>query len=302
MSKKNRKFRFLIGLAFKKFLPSLIKKKSIYSHLSFTKDVKIPIGEKEIFYHCHNEQISNSIFYTGIFGDYEGQTIKMWYQISKNSQYKTILDIGAYTGLFSLVAASANSNSNINAYEPNPVTFRFLKKNIDLNNFKNIKINNFGLSDKDEYLEFFNYGDSFTPGMTSVSSKHVDSNLKSSFFETKDILAVVKKLHRKIDLIKLDIERAELPLLHRVIKVINKDRPTIFCEVLDREMYSSFQTFFEEMKYEFIQISDVKKQYFFTSLIINKEYIGRNWIIYPQENKEKLLSIFSDQKESFNII
>ena len=101
-------------------------------------------------------------------------------------------------------------------------------------------------------------------------------------------------MNRKIDLIKLDIERAELPLLQHAKKIVYDDRPTFFCEVLDTEMYSSFQTFFEEMEYEYIQISDAKKQYFFTTQIINKEYIGRNWIIYPREHKEKLLSIFSD--------
>ena len=58
-------------------------------------------------------------------------------------------------------------------------------------------------------------------------------------------------------------------------------------------MYSSFQNFFEEMEYEYIQISDLKKQYFFTRQIIDKEYIGRNWIIYPKEQKEKLLSVFN---------
>ena len=45
---------------------------------------------------------------------------------AKKLQYKTILDIGAYTGLFSLVAAAlVNPNAKIHAYEPNPVTFGF---------------------------------------------------------------------------------------------------------------------------------------------------------------------------------
>ena len=293
MIKNNRNFRFFLGSTLKKFLPFLIKKKSIYSRLSFTRDVKATIEKREIFFHCHNEQISNSIFYTGFFGDYEGQTIKMWYEICKKLQYKTILDIGAYTGLFSLVAALVNPNAKIHAYEPNPVTFGFLKKNLSLNNFKNIKINNFGLSTKDGNLEFYNYGETFSPGMTSVNSKFVKSNLKSSIFEIADLLVVAKKLNRKIDLIKLDIERAELPLLEHARKIIYENRPTIFCEILENKMYSSFQNFFEEMEYEYIQISDSKKQYFFTRQIIDKEYIGRNWIIYPKEQKEKLLSVFN---------
>ena len=214
-------------------------------------------------FHCHNEEISNTIFYTGFFGDYEGQTIKMWHQISKNLELHTALDIGAYSGFFSIVAASANPTMEIHAFEPNPITFKILKKNLDLNNFENVKISNFGLSSKNGHEKFFNFGDTFNPGMTSVNHRFVDSNFIQASFEIRDILDLRKKLYKKIDLIKLDIERAELPLLQHAKSIIYEDKPIIFCEVLDAEMYDSFQNFFQEMEYEYVQIDDEKKQYFF---------------------------------------
>ena len=292
MFTRSRYLRFLIGSVLKISPPFIIKRKSIYSRLSFTRDIKTSLEGKEILFHCHNEEISNSIFYTGFFGDYEGQTIKMWHQISKNLELQTALDIGAFTGFFSLVAASANPKMEIHAFEPNPITFKVLKKNLDLNNFENIKISNFGLSSKNGHEKFFNFGDTFSPGMTSVNHQFVDPNSSQASFEMRDILDIRKKLYKKIDLIKLDIERAELHLLQHAKNIIYEDKPIIFCEVLDTEMYESFQSFFQEMEYEYVQIDDEKKQYFFTSKMINREMIGRNWIMYPRGLKEDLLSIF----------
>lgn len=292
MIHKRRYFRFLIGLTLKKFFPFVIKRKAVYSRLSFTKDTETLVEDKNLFFHCHNEEISNSIFYTGIFGDYEGQTIKMWYQICKNLSLNTALDVGAFTGFFSFVAASANPKIEIHAYEPNPVTFKILQKNLDLNNCDNVTINNFGLSNKNGHEKFFNFGGGVNPGMTSVDHQYVNTNLSHSLFEIRDILEIKKILNKKIDLIKLDIERAELEILHRAKDIIDYDKPIIFCEILDIEMYDSFQDFFQDLTYEYIQIDDEKKQYYFTPRISNNQNIGRNWIFYPKELKDQLSSIF----------
>ena len=120
-----------------------------------------------------------------------------------------------------------------------------------------------------------------------------NQTLKVLFFEIADLLVVAKKLNRKIDLIKLDIERAELPLLEHARKIIYENRPTIFCEILENEMYSSFQNFFEEMEYEYIQISDSKKQYFFTRQIIDKSILVEIGLFILKSKKEKLLSVFN---------
>ncbi|MSR67334.1 FkbM family methyltransferase, partial [Candidatus Peribacteria bacterium] len=46
---------------------------------------------------------------------------------------KTIIDIGAHIGAFSLYAAKKSPHANIFSYEPDPVTEEYLRKNIEQN-------------------------------------------------------------------------------------------------------------------------------------------------------------------------
>lgn len=290
---RNRNLRFLIGSALKRIFPRIAKNKAIYRYLSFTRVTNISILDKQLKLYCHNEEISNSVFYTGIFGDYEGQTLKMWHQTSKFLKQGIVLDIGAYTGIFSLTALSANPKLCIHAFEPNPFTFNFLKKNIDLNNLNNVVIYNFGLSSKSGTEKFYNFGDSASSGMTLINHQHVNPNLSHSEFKVRDISDFRKALNEKISLIKLDIERAELQLLKHAEDIIKNDRPIIFCEILDIDMYEDFQTFFEKLEYEYVQISDSQNKFFYKSDISNSNMIGRNWILFPGELKQDLISAFT---------
>ena len=60
----------------------------------------------------------------------------------------TILDVGACIGMYSICYSKIYKNSTIYSYEPVKKNYKELKKNILLNNLKNIYINNIGLSDK----------------------------------------------------------------------------------------------------------------------------------------------------------
>ena len=51
---------------------------------------------------------------------------------------KIVMDIGAFSGLYSLLVASLNKESQIFAFEPVNETYNILKQNIQVNNFKNI--------------------------------------------------------------------------------------------------------------------------------------------------------------------
>lgn len=50
---------------------------------------------------------------------------------------KTVIDIGAHIGAFSLYVAHQSPQAHVFAYEPDPVTESFLRKNIDQNNLQN---------------------------------------------------------------------------------------------------------------------------------------------------------------------
>jgi FkbM family methyltransferase len=292
-NKSIRRTRYYIGLVLKKFLPNAIKKQFIYSRLSFTKVVSTDIDGRKLFFQCHAEEVSNTVFYTGIFGDYEGQSLKIWHDLIVKLNIKTVMDIGAYSGIYSLTAACANEDTEIHSYEPNPFAFSLLKKNCNLNNMANINLHDYAVAERTGELEFYNFGDTYSTGMTSVNHRYVEENISIGSFKAKDIFAVRKEINKKIELMKLDIERAELPLLNHAKKLLQDDRPIILCEVLDEADYVDYQDLLESLNYGYIQINDDDHTYTECESILNhgKQSVGRNWIFYPKEKQAMIKAV-----------
>lgn len=66
----------------------------------------------------------------------------------------TFFDVGANCGFMSLLASSIIPSKRIYCFEPNPVTFSYLKQNID-GNFLSAQLFNIALSDKKERCRLF---------------------------------------------------------------------------------------------------------------------------------------------------
>jgi FkbM family methyltransferase len=70
-------------------------------------------------------------------GEYEAAELHLWKTLTVNAS--VMFDVGANQGLFSLLAAEANPNVSITAFEPCYQMYTQLKRNIARNNVANIK-------------------------------------------------------------------------------------------------------------------------------------------------------------------
>ena len=153
---------------------------NIYKFLSFNGIFSVQINNQKINFNHFKDEISNHIFYSGIFGNYEGFSIKIWNQLCKKVSRSHVLDIGGFSGVYSLVAASANQNITIHTFEPHPSTYSFLKKNISINRFNNINSYNFALLDSDGIVNFYNSKGTNPPGFTSVKHDFIESGSETN--------------------------------------------------------------------------------------------------------------------------
>ena len=237
------------------------------------------------------EEIANDIFYSGIFGNFEGETLRLWWEISKEVN-GLVLDIGAHFGIYSLVAASANKQSSIIAFEPNPNNFDLLCKNIQINGFSNITLENLAISNKTGKVVFYNYNvlGSLPFGFTLINHRHVDPESSTISCATISFKEYLESNHKEqvLSLVKLDIERAELIVLKDGIERIQKDQTIIFCEILDRESIFKIHSLFKKIDYVFININDTKKRLIYsgTSTEDLPEDLGPNWVILPKQIME----------------
>jgi FkbM family methyltransferase len=145
------------------------------------------------------------------------------------SEGKTFVDIGANLGIYTLVACRMVGRSGrVIAFEPSLQSFPTLKENILLNGFTNVQAFRIALSDKTGEA-FLYHGED--PGKNSLGS---DPGGESRG-ETVATLPLDEALHQAsvkgVDVIKMDVEGAELLVLRGATRVITLHRPTVLFEM-----------------------------------------------------------------------
>ena len=127
-------------IPFKKNVFLIIKRffnlgSNTYKHLHFKGVFKVSVDKEHHFLINHNGYlIENEVFWGGLYNNsWERVSLKYWTQLCKHSNH--ILDIGANTGIYSLIAKAINPESKVIAFEPAKRIYSMLHKNNVLNNF-----------------------------------------------------------------------------------------------------------------------------------------------------------------------
>lgn len=168
------------------------------------------------FVYFFNDTIAKEI---NIHGIYEKEEIEV---LSKLINFKDhVVDIGANIGNHSI--AYSKISKKVYAFEAHPRTFEILKFNI--NEYKNIKIYNIGISDKKGHLYFKKVNS------TNIGGKRLSKigSIKSQINKLDNII----KLDKKIKLIKIDIEGHEYEALKGMKRLLKNNNSLIlqeFCE------------------------------------------------------------------------
>ena len=131
-------------------------------------------------------------------------------------------DIGANIGYYSLLFASLSKEIRVHSFEPQPLCYHLLNSSILLNDFGNIKLNNFALSNHKGVSEF-------SISQKCESSSFVDTEMSPL---DKKIRVEVRKLDdyvkendiEKIDLMKIDVEGSEKLVLEGSKDVLSDEK------------------------------------------------------------------------------
>jgi FkbM family methyltransferase len=153
----------------------------------------------------------------------------------------TFVDIGANQGEFSLFAASILKEGKVIAFEPVSYQLSLLIDNVKLNEFENIEINNYGLLNKSTSLGAFTSDESSIDGGNEGLSSLYKSSSRNQFEEIIDLKVFDEEYFEKLnrlDIVKIDIEGAELFALQGMEKSISKFRPLIILE-MNAETFSN---------------------------------------------------------------
>jgi len=134
---------------------------------------------------------------------YEPQTTELFLKNIKT--FSKIVDIGANVGYYTLLAAKKCTKGIVYAFEPDLENFNLLKENIKINNLKNVVIENKAISNKNGFSNFLIAN--IHKGKSRLLKKDYP-NINQARVRTIKLDSYFKNV--KIDLIKMDIEGAEI--------------------------------------------------------------------------------------------
>ena len=201
---------------------------------------------------------------------YEEQQFTELFVILDNNKFDFFFDVGANSGIYSLKVSKKYKNLKIQAFEPISKTFEKFIRNIKKNNLeKNIEVNNFGLSNKNEKLHIttgvkFGYSQSAGYSLSNIWKPDDATASEMAYFKKLD--DVFDHKNKKI-YIKIDIEGHEIFALEGMKKLISNNDIFLQVEVWDK----NFNSFMKAIKNKgFVFNKKIGSDYFFklNSLIL----------------------------------
>ena len=183
----------------------------------------------------------------GAISDYEIELRKYF-----NLNNGTFIDVGANIGKYSIMIGRKSDSIKVISIEASKETFEILKKNIELNNLHNIIPFNIAASDRKGVSDFYLDGNGFG---TASSLFEIKKQSKKIRVKTDTLDNVVKNLKiKKIRLIKMDVEGAEAKVLKGGIKLIERDKPRIIFEALNKKSFEECSKIFKKLNYKIKRI------------------------------------------------
>jgi len=240
------------------------------------------------------EPLIRSIGYDHFFD----RDLWMWKTLNKLlplcAKDKSFIDVGANIGQTLLKVKSIKRNVPYFGFEPNPNCLFYLFQLMEVNNFENVTIFPFALSDKTGISDLDFYSTDATDTSASIVAKFRDAALQKIKVPTVCASELAQLYHQKIGVVKIDVEGGELEVVKGLYPLLQRDRPMVICEVLpayneENTLRVSRQrelgAILEDIQYGIAQIDSSGSYQRLKSFCVHSDIRKTNFLFYPAETK-----------------
>jgi FkbM family methyltransferase len=265
-----------LAVPFKKPLFSIIRKvwvppKSIYRYLYFRGIFQVQVGEKHFLIQHYGYDIETDIFWLGLSGGWEKISLTIWIELCK--QASMIIDVGANTGIYGLVAKSVQPNANVYCIEPVQRIYRKLVNNCNLNHY-DIRCLRWAASNYDGEGIIYDLPTEHVYKVTLNKNTNPSFPVSPCPVRTMRLATMIKEENiSKIDLIKIDVESHEPDVLEGMGEYLPSMRPTILLEIWNNQVGHRVEKLVKGLDY-CIYATDEKSPFHKVNKITNTDGAG----------------------------
>ena len=210
-------------------------------------DIQIKITEIEVLRHIGYKQVPE-----GKIANMIREAIDLGYQLVKplalyewfpikeiTSKSKICFDIGANVGVYTLLFS--RYSKLVYAFEPLPRNLSFLYRAIKINKIRNVIIVPFAVADKSK-LSWFQVGKNYALGRLSTKGNQPVMIISlDDFFKESLVLP---------DIIKIDVEGAELSVLKGSKNLLSESKPAILLSTHGDKVKNDCIDFLKQFNYK----------------------------------------------------
>ena len=162
-----------------------------------------------------------------------------------------VLDVGAHVGYFALMMAErVTSGGVVHAFEPRDLNRHFLQTHVRINGITNVRVHSHCLGDRVGPAKFNTRTGTGTGHLSSDGNVSVEMMTIDSLVEDGTIPVP--------DLIKIDVEGAEVLVLRGGYSMICGRRPTMILAVHSEALERECRAILEPLGYEFQDLHQAK--------------------------------------------
>jgi len=212
---------------------------SIFLHISnfFLNGKTIEMNGQK--FSLSNDPVTNKRIISYYYQGHEPNVTSLFYSLVEKGM--TVVDVGANFGYFTILAAKLVGNEGlVLAFEPEPTVYKALIKNIQVNNWNNVRPLQLAVGDLNG-KEF-----NISPNVNPLETISLDSFLQTD-----------------VDIVKIDVEGGELEVLRGMKNILAKGKVKIICEVHPAQLSS--------LGYSTKEIEELLRQYDYNIYLITEK-------------------------------
>lgn len=244
--------------------------------------VVLPNGKRIYMYSEGYDYTAPLAYFRGIYG-YESGTMRLFYRLLPHAA--TLFDIGANTGIYSLVAAAENPARRISSFEPVPRIFSALERNVRESDLPNCRLFRCAVTDYTGEIPLHIPPGRIPFGATTDANQGRSLETISVPATTIDAFIAAHGIGG-LDLLKVDTEATEPAVLRGASQALRRFRPIIICEVLPGKTESQLHAILDSLHYAYYWItSSALKE----NASIRGDAQDMNWLFIPREKTAVVL-------------